>query len=364
MLAAMADTAALTGDTELQGACRRMLQNISERKMYVTGGLGSRADREQFGDDFELPNDRGYNETCASVAMVFFLHRMLSMTPMGAWADLMERELYNGALAGMGMDGKHFFYVNPLEVVPGVSGVAEGLKHVKLERPEWLPCACCPPNLSRLIASLGRYLFSESADTLYIHLTVGCEARTSFGRIAVRTEYPYAGHTSYVLHPDRADFRLSIHLPAFAESPKVRVSGESVPAVPRDGYLTLDGPWRDGDTVTLDFDLPVRRLHDDPRNVSAAGRTALAKGPFIYCAEGVDHPGVPLSSLTLSPLAAFEPDGHRPSTGDALFLKSTAQAGSSTVPFHALPYYAWGNRGPNEMNVWIRENDEAGGPLS
>ena len=183
MLTAMADTAAETGDQAMQKACLRLFDDITQKQMYVTGAVGASAWHEAFTVDYDLPPDRCYGETCASVAMVFFAHKMLKSRPDGRFADLMELELYNAALAGMQLDGKRFFYVNPLEVDIRVSGKAPGYAHVLPQRPPWHDCACCPPNLARLIASLSGYLWGEDDDTVYSHLLIGSEASTQFGRI-------------------------------------------------------------------------------------------------------------------------------------------------------------------------------------
>ena len=186
MLTAMADAAADTGDAELIAACDRLFENITQRQMYVTGAVGSSPWHESFTVDYDLPSDRCYGETCASVAMTFFAHNMLAIKPDGRYADLMELELYNAALAGMSLDGKRFFYVNPLTVDTSVSGVVPGYDHVLPQRPAWHACACCPPNLARLIASLGKYLWSEDETTVYSHLFIGSEADTRHGRISMR----------------------------------------------------------------------------------------------------------------------------------------------------------------------------------
>jgi len=348
MLTAMADCARETGDEAMMEACRRMLRDITERRMYVTGGLGSNPDREQFGAAYELPNDSGYNETCASVAMVFFLHQMLQAQPDGALADLMELELYNGVLASMSADGKHYFYVNPLEVIPGVSGVKEGLKHVKPQRPGWHPCACCPPNLTRLFSQLGRYMYSEGEDTLYAHLLIGGEAETSFGRIEVKTGYPFEGDAVYTVHPVKREFALALHVPGGCEEVSVRVNGQETDARTEDGYLRLSRAWTEGDTVRVSFRMPVRRLYADPRNIAARGCVALARGPFVYCAEGIDYGGARLSELVLPKNAELTAESDGTISGRAVLA-------GEDIAFRAIPYYSWGNLALTEMRVWLRE---------
>lgn len=360
MLTAMADAADTSGDRSLKDACERILNNIVERRMYVTGGLGACARHESFGGDWELPNDTAYNETCASVAMAFFMQRMLNLDPDGRYADLLELELYNGALAGMQLDGTRYFYVNPLEVTPGISGIRPGYEHVLPVRPKWHACACCPPNLSRLIASLGGYLWSESADAVWSHMFVGSVAATALARITLECDYPWHGGAKYTVEPKAREelFSLMIRVPAYLERVAVTLNGEPIKPEKVRGYLKIERKWQSGDVIALDFDLEPRRLYADPRVAADAGCVALARGPLVYCLEGVDH-AEPLGRLQVPKTAEicakdYVPDllgGILPLTADGL----TADGRNAILT--AIPYYAWGNRGENEMRVWIRETD-------
>ncbi len=367
MLTAMADAAAETGDRDLLEACRRLFENITRRQMYVTGAVGASAWHEAFTVDYDLPGDRAYGETCASVAMVFFAHQMLKARPEGQYADLIELELYNAALAGMQLDGKRFFYVNPLEVDRSVSGKVPGYEHVLPERPRWHSCACCPPNLARLIGSLGRYLWSEDDRTVYSHLLIGSEADTQWGRIRLESRYPWEGRAVYTVQ-DGGDFSLAIHIPGYVSSFTLTVNGsEAAPAV-RDGYACLNRVWKPGDTVALSFDLPVRRLYANPRVRSCAGKAALARGPVVYCFEEADNEA-PLSSLSLprdqavetvpafpglpGDLVCLRMRGKRDIASDALYGALPPRTEDCTL--HAVPYFSWANRKPGNMQVWIRE---------
>lgn len=194
----MADIASKTGDNSLYEACKRLWENITRRRMYITGGIGSTVHGEAFSVDYDLPNDTTYCETCASVALMFFASRMLENGVKGEYGDVMERAFYNTVLAGMQLDGKRFFYVNPLEVTPGISGISPVCRHDLPERPKWYACACCPPNVARLIASLGKYSYGESDDTAYCHLFAAGEVCFRNGiRFRCETEYPYDFTVTY-----------------------------------------------------------------------------------------------------------------------------------------------------------------------
>ena len=367
MLTAMAQAAAATGDAGLTEACERMFVNITQRQMYVTGAVGSAARHEGFTADFDLPGDRCYGETCASIAMVFFAHRMLEISPDGRYADLMELELYNAIPASMQLDGTRFFYVNPLAVDTRVAGREAGYTHVLPQRPQWHACACCPPNLARLVTSLGQYLFSEDDETVYSHLLIGSRAETRHGPITLETDYPREGKARYTIGSG-GTFTLAVHVPSHAKDPVIYVNGESFPAEEKLGYRYIRRAWKAGDTVEMRFDMPVRRLRADPRVRDCAGKAALARGPFIYCFEQADNPE-PVFSLILPGDAPVGIRDHlRGLPGDitgltaqgkvirapsALYSEETLREEECTVT--AIPYYAWSNREKGDMTVWIRE---------
>ena len=364
MLTAMADVAADAGDAEMSAACERLFDNITQRQMYITGAVGSTPHHEAFTVDYDLPADRCYGETCASVAMTFFAHNMLAIRPDGRYADLMELELYNAALAGMSLDGKRFFYVNPLAVDGSVSGVVPGYEHVLPQRPAWHACACCPPNLARLIASLGKYLWSEDESAVYSHLFIGSDAETRHGRISMTSAYPWEGRAEYTIHGG-GRFTLAIHVPHHAGGLRIAINGAAVDAPVQAGYCRLQRAWRPGDVVSVAFDMPVRRMHAHPRVRDAAGKVALARGPLVYCIEGADHDAA-LSALVLPPDAEIHaaPSDALPGVitlhAAALQQADGALYSSASVPLlpitlTAVPYFAWGNRAPGDMAVWIRE---------
>ena len=361
MLTAMADAAADNGDAELIAACDRLFDNITQKQMYVTGAVGSTPHHEAFTVDYDLPSDRCYGETCASVAMTFFAHNMLAIKPDGRYADLMELELYNAALAGMSQDGKRFFYVNPLTVDTSVSGIVPGYEHVLPQRPAWHACACCPPNLARLIASLGKYLWSEDEGTVYSHLFIGSEVETRYGRISMTSGYPWEGKAEYTIH-DGGTFALAIHVPQHALNITLRVNEEEVSNATEDGYCRIQRNWRQGDRVVVESDMPVRRIHANPRVRDAAGKVALARGPLVYCVEGMDH-HASLSSIVLpesavvhttaEEMVALHVNGIAQYASDRLYSVDYVKA--MPISIRAIPYFAWGNRAPGDMQVWIRE---------
>lgn len=290
MLTAMADAAEVCGDEGLGDTCAQLFEHIVQRQMYVTGGLGGTARGEAFLPDFQLPNDTAYAETCASVAMAFFCQSMLNLNPDARYADILELELYSSALSGISLDGTRYFYVNPLEVMPGVSGVAPGHEHVLPERQAWMSCACCPPNLARLIASLGGYLWSEGDSAIYSHLFIGSRAHTALADVELSTGYPWRGGAQYILHPRvTTPFALHIRVPGYVGTFRTLLNGSPITAPLEQGYLKLERHWRDGDRVTQEFELEPRRLYADARVKTDVGCVALARGPFVYCFEGADN---------------------------------------------------------------------------
>lgn len=371
MYTAMADIAGQTGDQELLHACETLWDNITQKRMYITGGIGSTVAGEAFTIDYDLPNDTIYAETCASIGLVFFAKKMLDIHPAGKYADVMERALYNGILSGMQLDGKRFFYVNPLEVNPGVSGVLDGYKHVLPERPGWYACACCPPNVVRLLMSLGKYAWSYSKDTIYSHLYLGGSASFDQAEITVESAWPWEGKVSYTVKPaaGKEKFTLAVRIPSYAKESHILLNGEKAENVRiEEGYAYLEREWKADDRVELAVELPVRRIYCNTAVRENEGCVALMRGPLVYCFEGVDN-GELLQELRIPETAAFttsviadgplagmtaiELEGCRVHGGDALYSEEKPE----TLPVHmkAVPYFAWANRGMNQMKVWIPE---------
>lgn len=375
MYTAMADLAGTDRDERLYQACRRLWDNVVNRKLYITGGIGGNAEGEAFSNEYELPNDMAYAETCASIAMVFFAHRMLEMEPDGAYADIMEKELYNSTVSGMQLDGKKYFYVNPLECEPEVSGKLFGYKHALPQRPGWYACACCPPNLVRMITSLGKYCWSESDSTIYSHLMIGQKAELQKAEIAIETRYPWEGETVYRVMPrTEQEFTLAIHIPYYVdfeqESAALTVNGEQINAreLLQKGYVYITRKWAAGDQVEIRFPMEVRRVYANQKVRENAGCVALLRGPVVYCFEGVDN-GELLQSLRIPRQAQTTPfvceegvlkgntllkmEGVRMVGSEALYSEKPPVKEKATLT--AIPYYAWANRGETQMRVWMLE---------
>lgn len=360
----MADLASESGDKELYQACRRLWKSITERRMYVTGGIGSTVLGEAFSVDYDLPGDTAYAETCASIGLIFFASRMLENEVNGEYGDVMERAFYNTVLTGMQLDGKRFFYVNPLEVVPGISGVSPTHRHDLTQRPKWYACACCPPNVARLISSFGKYAYGENEDTAFCHMFAGGKVCFDNGiKICCRTGYPYDFTVSYDVEKGG---KLAIRIPSYSQCFEITVNGKKADYIWEKGYAYLE--VKDGDQVKLTLDGTPKFIYASPKVPRLTGCKALQRGPLIYCFEGVDNGGDVLS-LFLKRNADIQildgdeklPGGVVKLTVDAVRKEETEGLYTNVRPEEkdcsavAVPYYTWGNRGENQMRVWMNE---------
>ena len=367
LYSAMADVAAATGDKELADACHRLFDSITRRRMYITGGIGSMVYGEAFTTDYDLPNDTAYAETCASIGLIFFASRMLKLHRSGRYADIMEQALYNTVLAGMELDGTKFFYVNPLEVIPGVSGKVATHRHDLPQRPGWFGCACCPPNVARLLTSLPRYLWEQEGDTLFCNLYAA--GKLTLPQVSLETETAYPFSDTVLFRVTAGQTRLAIHIPGFCAG-NYRVSA---PGEYRDGYYYLD--VKAGDVIEVTLDMTPRLYRANPRIPGNSGMGAVMVGPVVYCAEGADNGSVfPLSlgsRLTLNPCTPGEIGGFPEAALDLGRIYTVTSEGSRLIPqdpdalyftgsyreeptdVKLIPYFMWGNRGLNEMRVWM-----------
>ncbi|OPJ61561.1 glycoside hydrolase family 127 protein [Clostridium oryzae] len=373
LYAGMADIAAF-GDESLKKACEELWQSITQRRMYVTGAIGSAAVGEAFTADYDLPNDTAYAETCAAIGLIFFAHRMLQLTPNSKYGDTMERALYNCVLAGMQLDGKRFFYVNPLEVNPEYDGKITGYKHVLPERPKWFGCACCPPNVARLITSLGQYCWTESEDTIYSHLFIGGTAdfETTKGcKVKVETGFPYDGKVAYRVIPKsgKTKVRLAIRIPDWSKNTCIFFNGEKIDinSTIEDGYAYIEKCFDKNDLLELCLDMTPHKVYANTAVREDIGCAAIQRGPLVYCFEGIDN-DQDLNRLRiarnanitekfeknlLNGIAILKVSGYKMTSLNGLY--SNQRPSAQSYELTAMPYYTWGNRGLNQMKVWLAE---------
>ena len=359
LYAGMADVATEFSDDSLDPALEALWSHLTDRNLYVTGGFGPSKDNEGLTFDYDLPNETAYAETCAAVALVFWASRMLGREPDARFTDVMERALYNGALSGISQDGTHFFYDNPLE------------NYGDHHRWRWHRCPCCPPNISRLVASIGTYFYGVAEDELALHLYCENAAEievvgTNVG-VKQETTYPRDGRITVTLTPETpAEFTLSLRVPGWTKGFTLAINGESSEATPEKGYLRIRHQWQAGDTITLDLQMEPEMLYAHPKVAPDQGRTALLRGPLIYCVEETDN-AAPLNAYLVKDGAAVTLD-QAEGLGDTVALRIEALVESqptyalySTTPpqrrntsLKAIPYYLWDNRAPGEMLVWLR----------
>ncbi|MDD9955358.1 MAG: glycoside hydrolase family 127 protein [Anaerolineaceae bacterium] len=373
MYAAMTDLAALDGDEEMAEASRALWRNVSGRKLALTGGIGARHHGEAFGDDYELPNQSAYNETCAAIGNIFWNQRLFQLDGDARYLDVLERTLYNGFLAGIDLAGDRFFYVNPL----AADGVTDFNRDDSLERQPWFSCSCCPTNVIRLLPTLGGMVYAQRDDQLYVNLFISNAARATIAGVPLDlqldTSWPWAGNLRLRLNPERPlRFTLKLRVPGpllgqpvpgdlyryLDERPaclQLRVNGAAQAADVQDGYLSLTRDWQPGDAVELDIELPVRRVVAHPEVADLAGRVALERGPLVYAAEGIDNDGRALD-LVLPDDLELRPEARPELTGGVTLLRGAG--------FSVIPYYAWGHRGVGEMNVWFERAAAQNGLLT
>ena len=369
LLCGATDVAVETGDDELLGAVQRLWDDAYGTKTYLTGGQGSRHRDEAFGDPYELPADRAYNETCAAIASVMWNWRLLLATGRRRYADELERALYNAVAVGLSADGAHFFYSNPLQLRAGHDGSQEDSPSGRLP---WYRCACCPPNLARLGASLHHYVATGGADGIQVHLYAGGRITADLDagpvELEVTTDYPWQGTvTVTVVRSPAAPWELALRRPEWSKA--VAVTGADL-ADDGDGYARGRRVWAAGDQVTVDFDMAVRAVAAHPAVDAVRGCVALQRGPLVYCLEQRDLPaGVSLDDLSIDPgvpaetvvsadgmvtLTGLGAAGAARGWGTGLYRRAdTPTADAAPVRWVATPYYRWANRGVSPMRVWI-----------
>ena len=333
----MADVAAYTGDTGLTDALDRLWDHVVLKNMYITGGIGQSARNEGITEDYDLPNLTAYCETCASVGMVFWNWRMNQFTGDAKYADVMERSMYNGALAGINLAGNLFFYVNPLESL--------GNHH----RQAWYGCACCPSQICRFLPSIGNYIYGVSDEALWVNLYMGNTASMKVGgkevTVTQETKYPWEGAVRLTLGlKGSVKTQVRLRIPGWCKQYAVSVNGKTVEPAVEKGYAVLDGKWKDGDAIDLTLEMPVEVVEADPRVKEDVGKRAVQRGPLVYCIEEADNQ-TDFDAITIRPDAPWE------AGFDADLLSGVVKITDGSTTY--IPYYAWDNREPGKMKVWI-----------
>ena len=361
----MAALAKETGDESLVKACNTLWDNITNKRMYINGGIGSTGFGEAFTADYDLPNDTNYAESCASIGLIFFAKKMLEINPNSKYSDVMERALYNCVLAGMSLDGKNFFYVNPMEVEPEYDGKLPTHKHVLPVRPSWYGCACCPPNIARLLASLETYAWNETETALYSDLFIGGEYEFCGGSILTETEYPYGNIINYTVKGDMKK-ALALRIPDWSCEYTLTVNGEECKAEIANGYAMIEN-LKDGDKVVLTLDFTPRKIYSNVLVRENQGGVAIQRGPLVYCIEAHDNPfdlrtvriakdsGIKVlpHEDILGGITPVELEGYEMTSSAALYSFNRPEPKAITLK--AIPYYSWCNRGLNQMTVWLKE---------
>ena len=343
----MADVAALKQDTGYIDALHRLWDVVVMRNMYVTGGIGSSKHNEGFTEDYDLPNYEAYSETCASVGMVYWNSRMNQLTGDSKYIDVLERSMYNGALAGISLSGDRFFYVNPL--------ASKGDHH----RQEWYGTACCPSQISRFLPSIGNYIYGTSDNAVWVNLYIGNSADIQVGKetltLSQTTNYPWDGNIQLsvdkLTSPVEKEIRLRI--PSWCKAYNVEVNGTKVTDTAIDkGYLVINKKWNTGDKISITLDMPVEVVAADPRVKANTGKRAIQRGPLVYCMEEIDNPKDFLAQ-TITPSTTFDV-AYNPSLLNGI-ITITAKDNDKTIAL--IPYYSWDNRNAGQMQVWINYNE-------
>lgn len=376
----VADVAALTGNKEYIDAIDKIWENTVTKKFYITGGIGALHAGEAFGADYELPNLTAYNETCAAIANVYWNYRMFLLHGDAKYIDVLERSLYNNVISGIGLDGKTFFYPNPLE-----SNAKYAFNYGnKLSREPWFDCSCCPTNLCRFMASVPGYIYAQNQEDIYVNLFIGSKTTFKLQKTSVvlsqQSNYPWEGNVSIQVNPTKkTDFSLCLRIPGWArnqpvpgdlyryvastpEEIVVKVNGKAVAYTTREGYAVISRQWKKGDKVEYTLPMNIHRVEANEKVKDDRGKIAIERGPVVYCLEGIDNNNN-LNTIILpdnAPLSVkFQPaklNGINEISGEAIVLEIATDGLSVQTkkqPFTAIPYYAWSNRGINQMKVWL-----------
>lgn len=378
LYAAVADVAALTGDDSLLKAIDKIWNNMVEKKLYVQGGVGAIGDGERYGKNYELPNATAYNETCASIANMYWNHRMFLLHGDSKYIDVLERTLYNGLISGIGLDGKSFFYTNAMQATSHIAH-----KDIEFTRSGWFECSCCPTNLVRLIPSIPGYMYAQNNDNLYVNLFISSAANITIKNVPVQlvqqNNYPWSGNMAFTVSPEKSTtFNLLIRVPGWAQNKAVpsnlytfennseqkitiKVNGYPFAYPVQNGYAVISRTWNKNDRVEMDLPMDVKRVVAHENVTDNIGKIALQRGPVMYCAEWVDNNGK-TSNLMIPANTVFSTEFRNELLNGVTVLKAEVPAviienknSISTVKqkFTAIPYYSWANRGKGEMMLWF-----------
>ncbi len=369
LLSAVADLAHENDDPTLLETCERLWNNLVTKRMYLTGGIGPARHNEGFTQDYDLPDETAYAETCATIGLVLWNHRLLQFSGESQYTDVIERGLYNGFLSSLSLDGAHFFYENPL--------ASAGGHH----RQSWFECPCCPPNVARTLASLGGFFYSTGANDVWVHLyaqgTVKLQVNGRDVSLRQVTQYPWDGDVKFemgVAHPQT--FTLHLRMPGWCERWHLRINDAPVTYLEpqANGYLAIEREWQPGDVVEYEMEMPIRTVWAHPAVHYLQGRMAIQRGPIVYCLEGVDHGAITLDRIAIDPKHILSNEfgveyqdhllgGVSLLRGEGSVVDESGWEGmlyryrepsSKSMDIAAIPYYAWDNRTPGEMRVWVR----------
>lgn len=371
MLCGMIDIAKESGDNSLLDACNKLWSNIVDKKMYITGAIGSTHVGEAFTGNYDLPNDSLYGETCASIGLAMATKRMLGIEVNSKYADIIEKEIYNGIISGISMDGKSFFYVNPLEVYPK-NHTNPVLEQVKVERQKWYPCACCPPNVARFLLNIGDYIYSKSSDTIYIHQYIANESKFNIGETSINIEINCDLLKSNdmkikISFSELFNNKLALRLPEWSKDFLINISDNKVKYEVINGYIYLDDISEKEIVIDLSLKAELRIIKASKRVRQDAGKVAVTYGPIVYCMEEVDN-GDELYNLLIKNSKIFKResfmhknlklfklivDGYREiDNEESLYHENNFKLEDKKITL--VPYHYWGNIGLGEMQVWIR----------
>jgi uncharacterized protein len=359
----MADIVYETGDAGLLTALNSLHDSVTLRRMYVTGGIGPAAKNEGFTDDYDLPNENAYQETCASAGMVLWNHRMFKLTGDGSYVDVMEQSLYNAVLAGVSLQGDSFCYATPLACDP------------KFERQPWFEVPCCPTTAARFFPSIGRYVYGRSGDAVWVNLYIGGQARIALDNgpeVTLRqtTRYPWDGHVKVAVAVARpTEFTLNVRVPGWAPETELAVNGKTINPPVSNGYAHIRREWAAGNVVELEIPLQIEKLEANPNVLQSRGMIALRRGPLIYCLEQPDNTAdlnrisLPVDSKLDSQFDSSLLGGVVVITGEGRLQPASTwpnqlyrpvqPVASQAQPIKAIPYCVWGNRGRHNMRVWV-----------